>query len=157
MIEIQLSTNLQLSELTRSESAKRRGISNQPTEAHIENMKYLAEKVFQPIRDHFGVPIRISSGYRSAALNQAIKGSTTSFHSIGAAIDIDNDGTSITNKEIFDFIKDNLEYTELIWEFGNKDNPDWVHVAIVKGREKEKEVLEAYRVKGKALYRKYNG
>ena len=157
MKDIQLSTNLQLSELTRSESAKRRGISNQPTEAHIENMKYLAEKVFQPIRNHFGAPIRISSGYRSAALNKAIKGSTTSFHSIGAAIDIDNDGTSITNKQIFDFIKDNLEYTELIWEFGTKSNPDWVHVAIVKGREKEKETLEAYRVKGRTLYRKYNG
>jgi zinc D-Ala-D-Ala carboxypeptidase len=157
MKDIQLSTNLQLSELTRSESAKRRRISNQPTEAHIENMKYLAEKVFQPIRDHFGVPIRISSGYRSAALNKAIGGSQSSFHSLGCAIDIDNDGTSITNKEIFDFIKDNLEYTELIWEFGTKSNPDWVHVAIVKGREKEKETLEAYRVKGKTLYRKYNG
>jgi zinc D-Ala-D-Ala carboxypeptidase len=141
-MEIQLSKNLVLSEMTRSESAKRRGISNQPTKGHIENMKYLAEKVFQPIRDHFGVPIRISSGYRSAALNRAIGGSQTSFHSLGCAIDIDNENTSITNKEIFHFIKDNLEFTELIWEKGNDNEPSWVHVGIVKGREKEKEVLK---------------
>lgn len=151
-MDIQLSKNLMLSEVTRSESAKRRGINNQPTKEHLENLKYLAEKVFQPIREHFGVPIRISSGYRSKELNKAIKGSTTSFHSIGAAIDIDNDGTSITNAQIFNFIKENLDFTELIWEFGTKLNPAWVHVAILKGREKEKEILVATKRNGKDHY-----
>lgn len=147
-MDIQLSKNLMLSEVTRSESAKRRGINNQPTKEHLENLKYLAEKVFQPIRDHFGVPIRISSGYRSKELNKAIKGSTTSFHSTGNALDIDNDNTSITNAQIFNFIKDNLDFTELINEF----DYSWVHVAIVKGREKEKEILVATKRNGRDHY-----
>ena len=149
MKDIRLSKNLLLSECIRSESAKRRGVSNMPTPAHIENLKYVAEKIFQPVRDHFKVPIRISSGYRSRELNAIIGGSNTSFHSGGNALDLDNDNTSITNKQIFDFIRKNLEYTELINEF----NYAWVHVAIVKGREKEKETLEAYRVNGKTFYR----
>ena len=149
MKDIRLSKNLLLSECIRSESAKRRGVSNMPTPAHIENLKYVAEKIFQPVRDHFKVPIRISSGYRSRELNAIIGGSNTSFHATGNALDLDNDNTSITNKQIFDFIRKNLEYTELINEF----NYAWVHVAIVKGREKEKETLEAYRVNGKTFYR----
>jgi zinc D-Ala-D-Ala carboxypeptidase len=146
-----LSKNLTLAEMIRSESAKRKGISNAPTQPHIDNMKYLAEKVFQPIRDYFNVPIHISSGYRSKALNQAIGGSNASFHSLGAAIDIDMDGTSVTNKEIFDFIRKNLEFTELINEF----NYSWIHVAIVKGREDEKEVLVASKVNNKTIYNTY--
>jgi hypothetical protein len=137
-----LSTNLTLAEMVRSESAKRHNISNQPTPQHLENMRYLAEKIFQPIRDHFRFQILISSGYRSAALNKKIGGSNSSFHSKGCAIDIDNDNTLITNKQIFEFIKENLEFTELIWEKGSDTNPAWVHVAIVKGREKEKEILK---------------
>lgn len=137
-----LSKNLTLADMVRSESAKRHNISNQPTAQHLENMRYLAEKVFQPIRDHFGFKIYVSSGYRSAALNAKISGSNSSFHSKGCAIDIDNDNTLITNKQIFEFIKENLEFTELIWEKGSDTNPAWVHVAIVKGREKEKEILK---------------
>jgi hypothetical protein len=150
MKDIRLSKNLTLSEVIRSESAKRRGVSNMPTPAHIENLKYLAEKIFQPVRDHFKVPIRISSGYRSRELNAIIGGSQTSFHSLGCALDLDNDNTSITNKQIFDFIRENLEYTELINEF----NYSWIHVGIVKGREKEKEVLEAKKIKNKTVYLK---
>jgi hypothetical protein len=112
MKDIRLSKNLMLTEMTRSENAKRRGISNQATKEHIENMKILAEKVFQPIRDHFKVPIRISSGYRSRELNAIIGGSQTSQHSEGKAIDIDMDGTKITNKQIFDFIRNNLEFCD---------------------------------------------
>ena len=150
MKDIRLSKNLTLSEVIRSESAKRRGVSNMPTPAHIENLKYLAEKIFQPVRDHFKVPIRISSGYRSRELNAIIGGSQTSFHSLGCALDLDNDNTSITNKQIFDFIRENLEYTELINEF----DYSWIHVGIVKGREKEKEVLEAKKIKNKTVYLK---
>jgi uncharacterized protein YcbK (DUF882 family) len=94
---MQLSKNLALAEVMRSETAKRKGISNMPTPEHIENFKLLAEKVFQPIRDHFGKPIRISSGYRSKALNTAIGGALSSQHCSGEAIDIDMDGTDITN------------------------------------------------------------
>jgi zinc D-Ala-D-Ala carboxypeptidase len=102
---VKLSEHLSLSEVIRSESAKRNGISNMPTPEHIENFKILATKVFEPIREHFGVPIRISSGYRSAALNKCVGGSTTSQHSSGEAIDIDQDQTTITNKQVFDYIR----------------------------------------------------
>ena len=114
---MQLSKNLALAEVTRSETAKRKGISNMPTPEHIENFKLLAEKVFQPIREHFGVPIHISSGYRSKALNTAVGGSLSSQHCSGKAIDIDMDGTSVTNAQIFNFIKDNLNFDQLIAEF----------------------------------------
>ena len=155
---MQLSKNLALSEVTRSETAKRRGISNMPTPEHIENFKKLAENVFQPIRDHFGVPIRISSGYRSEALNKAIGGAgkmvngkyvPSSQHCTGEAIDIDMDGTSITNKQVFDYIKANLEFDQLIWEFGTDANPDWVHVSYESTGKQRKQILKAIK-KGSA-------
>lgn len=149
---MQLSKNLALAEVTRSETAKRKGISNMPTPEHIENFKLLAERVFQPIRDHFGVPIRISSGYRSAALNKAIGGAgktvngvyiPASQHCTGEAIDIDMDGTTVTNAQIFNFIKDNLEFDQLIWEFGTDTNPDWVHVSYESTGKQRKQMLKA--------------
>lgn len=146
---MQLSKNLSLAEVIRSETAKRKGISNMPTEAHIENFKLLAEKVFQPIREHFAVPIHISSGYRSKALNESIKGSSTSQHCSGEAIDIDMDGTDITNAQIFNYIKDNLEFDQLIWEFGTDTNPDWVHVSYESTGKQRKMILKAVK-KGNA-------
>jgi hypothetical protein len=149
---MELSKNLVLAEVTRSETAKRKGISNMPTPEHIENFKKLAENIFQPIRDHFGVPIRISSGYRSAALNKAIGGAgktvngvyiPSSQHCKGEAIDIDMDGTTITNKQVFDYIKDNLNFDQLIWEFGTSTNPDWVHVSYNSDGKQRKQVLKA--------------
>ena len=154
---MKLSKNLWLSEVIKSNTATRRGIDNSPTDLHIANLKYLAEKIFQPIREHFGCPIFVSSGYRSKALNEAIGGSQRSFHSHGMALDLDmdNKASKISNTDIFNFIKDNLEYTELIWEFGDEDKPDWVHVAIAKGRENEKNAKVAYRDNGKAKYMKW--
>ena len=154
---MKLSENLDLGELTRSESARRVGISNAPTTEHIENMKKLATNVFQPIREHFGVPIFISSGYRSKALNTKIGGSSTSQHSSGEAIDIDMDGSlsGVTNKEVFDFIKDNLEFDQLIWEFGSKNNPDWVHVSYESTGRQRKQVLKAVKVNGVTKYENY--
>ncbi len=142
---MQLSKHLSLAEVTRSETAKRKGISNQPTPEHLENFKLLAEKVFEPIRLHFGSPINISSGYRSLALNKAVGGSKTSQHCSGEAIDIDMDGSSngITNKMIFDFIKDNLQFDQLIWEMGNDSNPDWVHVSYESSGKQRKQILKA--------------
>jgi NADH dehydrogenase FAD-containing subunit len=149
---MQLSKNLSLAEVVRSESAKRNGISNNPTKEHLANLVSIALNVFQPIRDHFLVPIHISSGYRSAALNASIKGaSKTSQHSKGQALDIDMDNTKITNKQIFDFIKDNIEFDQLIWEFGTDKNPDWVHVSYAKGKNR-KQILKAVRRNGKTSY-----
>ena len=161
---MQLSKNLALAEVIRSETAKRKGISNMPTPEHIENFKLLAEKVFQPIRDHFGAPIRISSGYRSAALNKAIGGAgktvngvyiPSSQHCTGEAIDIDMDGTSITNAAIFNFIKDNLEFDQLIWEFGTDTNPDWVHVSYESTGKQRKQILKAKKSGSKTTYVPY--
>ncbi len=148
---MQLSKNLSLAEVLRSESAKRNNISNTPTKEHLANLVSIALNVFQPIRDHFLVPIHISSGYRSVALNKAVGGSNTSQHSKGQALDIDMDGTKITNKQIFDFIKDNIEFDQLIWEFGTDKNPDWVHVSYAKGKNR-KQILKAVRRNGKESY-----
>jgi hypothetical protein len=152
---MQLSKNLSLAEVTRSESAKRNGISNMPTPEHIENFKLLAEKVFQPIREHFAVPIHISSGYRSAALNKAIGGASSSQHCSGEAIDIDMDGTTITNAQVFNYIKDNLEFDQLIWEFGTDKNPDWVHVSYESKGKQRKQILKAYKAEGATKYKPY--
>jgi hypothetical protein len=150
---MKISTHLSLSEVTRSDSAKRHGIDNTPTAEHLENFKLLAEKVFEPIRAHFGVPIHISSGYRSKDLNAFIKGSASSQHCKGEAIDIDMDGSSngVTNKMIYDFIVSNLEWDQIIWEFGTDKNPDWVHVSYTKGKNR-KQKLKAVRSGGKTTY-----
>lgn len=155
---MKLSKNLSLNEVTTSKTALRLNIDNTPTEEHIENLKYLAENIFQPIREHFGVPIYVSSGYRSNELNTAIGGSHTSFHRHGMALDLDQDGRNkgVSNADVFYFIKENLPYTELIWEFGDETNPNWVHVALAKGRENEKETLVAYKLNGKTKYKPYH-
>lgn len=152
---MQLSKHLSLAEVTRSESAKRNGISNEPTAEHLNNFKLLAEKVFEPIREHFKVPIHISSGYRSLALNKKIGGSSSSQHCSGEAIDIDMDGTAITNAQVFNYIKDNLNFDQLIWEFGTTSNPDWVHVSYESTGKQRKQVLRAIKQGGKTAYTPY--
>ena len=154
---MQLSKHLSLAEVTRSDSAKRNGISNEPTAEHLENFKLLAEKVFEPIREHFKVPIHISSGYRSLALNKKIGGSLTSQHCSGEAIDIDMDGSAsgVTNKQVFDFIKQHLNFDQLIWEFGTASNPDWVHVSYESTGKQRKQVLRAIKQGGKTAYAPY--
>jgi hypothetical protein len=154
---MKLSLHLDLSEVVRSESAKRKGISNMPTPEHIANFKILAEKVFEPIREHFRCPIHISSGYRSKELNQAVGGSSSSQHCTGEAIDVDMDGTpnGVTNRMVFDYIKDNLEFDQLIYEFGDSNNPDWVHVSYESTGKQRKQILKAIRVNGKTSYTNY--
>ena len=150
---MKISPHLNLAELTRSETAKRNGIDNTPTAEHLENFKLLADKVFEPIREHFKTPIFISSGYRSKELNELIKGIATSQHCKGQAIDIDMDGGNgeVTNRMVFDFIKNKVDFDQLIWEFGTDFNPDWVHVSYVKGKNR-KQKLKAIRSGGKTSY-----
>jgi len=142
---MKLSKNLSLAEVVRSETAKRLNIDNNPTKEHLENLKAIAENVFQPIRDHFNCPIHVSSGYRSEDLNRAIRGSKMSLHMQGCALDLDMDFTNVSNTEVFNYIKDNLEFDTLIWEFNNEDgSPKWVHVSYIEGKNR-KQVIEAYR------------
>jgi hypothetical protein len=154
---MQISKHLSLAEVSRSETAKRRGINNTPNGEHLENFKKLAENIFEPIREHFGVPIHISSGYRSKELNSAIGGSSTSQHCQGEAIDIDMDGSKggVTNKMVFDFIKDNLVFDQMIWEFGTDKNPDWVHVSYESTGKQRKQILKAVKSGGKTSYIPY--
>jgi zinc D-Ala-D-Ala carboxypeptidase len=152
-----ISEHLELAEVIRSEQAKRMGVSNMPTAEHIENFKKLAENVFEKIRNNFRVPIHISSGYRSVELNRAIKGSSTSQHCKGEAIDIDMDGSSngVTNRMVFDYIIKSLDFDQLIWEFGTSENPDWVHVSYSASGNQRKQVLKAVRIDGKTTYQTY--
>jgi hypothetical protein len=153
-----ISEHLELSEVIRSEQAKRMGVSNMPTAEHIENFKKLAENVFEKIRSNFRVPIHISSGYRSIELNKAIKGSSSSQHCKGEAIDIDMDGSSngVTNKMVFDYILKDLDFDQLIWEYGNDNNPDWVHVSYSSTGKQRKQALKCTRVNGQPHYEPYH-
>jgi hypothetical protein len=148
-----ISKHLSLKEVTHSDYAAAHKINNIPNQAQLANLKLIAEKVFEPIREHFDKPIRVSSGYRSRVLNKAIGGATTSQHCNGEALDIDNKGGEILNAQIFYFIKDNLEFDQLIWEFGNSKEPSWVHVSYSKNNRKQ--ILKAKKVNGKSTYTKF--
>jgi putative chitinase len=143
---MQLSEHVTLAEVTKNKTATLNGLDNTPTPEHLENLKKVLENIFEPLRKgRGGNPIYISCGYRGAAVNAKTKGaSKTSFHCTGHALDLDADVFGkMTNKDIFYYIKDNLNYSELIWEHGTKENPDWVHVAFAEG-DSSKETLRAY-------------
>jgi hypothetical protein len=144
---MKLTAHFALAEFTRSESAKRHGVPNEPTPEHLKNLIVLCEKVLEPIRIKFG-PINISSGYRSKTLNHYIGGSLNSQHCEAKACDIDMDGMGgATNKEIFEYIKNELEFDQLINEF----NYAWVHVSYNLGKNR-RQVLDALKVNNKTVY-----
>lgn len=149
-----LSKNLSLAEVTKSATASRLGIKNKPDAWEIENLRAVAEHIFQPMRDSFGCPIFVSSGFRSEALNKAIGGSKRSQHIQGRALDLDADVFGVcSNADIFRYILNNLEFDQLIWEFGDENNPDWVHVSFVRDGLNRGRCLRACRDdKGKTYY-----
>ena len=148
---MKLSKNLTLGEATKSHTAIKYGISNKPSGEHLSNLIQIASKIFQPVRDHFQKPIIVSSGYRSQALNDIIGGASGSQHSKGEALDLDG---SVENFLIFEYIKNNLEFDQLIWEFGDDENPDWVHVSY-KSENNRGEVLQAVRQNGRVIYKRW--
>jgi len=148
-----ITKNLTLEELIHSDTAKAKGIDNSPTNEHLKYLIEIANNIFQPLRDGIGKPIRISSGYRSEKLNKAVGGSKTSQHNKGQALDLVAT-TGFTNKDIFDYIKKHLEFDQMIWEFGNNNNPDWVHVSYNKGKNR-KQILKALKKDGKTVYINY--
>ena len=135
-----------------STTAIRRGIDNTPSKEHLENMKLLAEKIFEPLRKWVGGPIRINSFYRGPELNKTIGGSSKSQHCKGQAMDIDDNGCHKTNAEMYAWIKDNVDFDQMIWEFGDDENPNWVHVSYVSPGENRNRCLKAYREDGKTKY-----
>ena len=153
-----ISKHITYDEATVSSKAKELKINNDPDSKQLINMKLLAENIFEKVREHFDTPIYISSFFRSSKLNTKLKGSSTSQHcaNVGAAMDIDADVyKGVTNSEIFNYILENLNFDQLIWEFGNDENPDWVHVSYVSDVLNRKEVLKAYKDKdNKTVYKK---
>ena len=146
-----LTANFSLHELTKSETALRLDLDNTPNEADIEALRLLCEKVLQPVRDHFGKGVKVNSGFRASAVNQAAGGSKTSDHCLGQAADIEIPG--VANAELAQWIMDNLEYTQLILEFYTPGIPDsgWVHVSYDPSNLKMQE-LTATKVAGKTTY-----
>ena len=153
---MQLSEHRTLAEVTKSQTATRLGIDNDPDAHQLAALKAIAEHIFEPVRNHFGVPIGISSGLRSKALNQAIGGSSRSQHCHGQALDIDADiYGGITNADIFHYIKNNLDFDQMIWEFGDDNNPAWVHVSFVDDDTNRGQTLRAIKENGKTKYIRY--
>lgn len=142
-----ISEHISYTEAVKSATALNKGIDNTPDEATIKRMKLVAEKVFEPLRNHFGVPIIITSFYRSPALNKAVGGSKSSDHIKGCAMDIDADVLGmVSNRQLFNYIKDNLQFDQLIWEHGDDKEPAWVHVSYEESGNKC-QVLQTYKEK----------
>jgi len=148
-----ISEHVSLKEGIKSRTATRLNIDNVPRDLDLINMKTIAEKVFEPLRDFVGGPISINSFYRSPKLNSAIGGSTSSQHCIGCAIDIDDTYGYKTNAEMFEYIKCNLDYDQMIWEFGDDNNPDWVHVSYITEDTNRRRCLKAYKENSKTKYK----
>ena len=147
-----ISKHISYKEGVHSITAIRKGIDNEPNEEQLANMKLVAEKVFEPLRVFINGPIKVNSFFRSPDLNKAIGGSTKSQHCKGQAIDIDDTYGKATNAEMYWWIKENLDFDQMIWEFGNNDNPDWVHVSYVSPDKNRNRCLKAYRDDGKTKY-----
>ena len=141
---MKLSANFSLSELTKSQTATRKGIDNTPSPEHQENLRLLCEAVLQPVREHFGQVVTVSSGYRSPELCVAIGSSTKSQHASGWAADFEIFGVS--NKALADYINETLHYDQLILEYWNESDPNsgWVHCSFSKGKNR-KQYLKAYK------------
>jgi hypothetical protein len=155
-----ISEHITYREATKSSTAIRKGLDNTPNMEELSNMELIAEKIFEPLRDHANGPIKINSFFRSQSLNKAIGGASkngiqTSQHCKGQAIDLDDQYGYLTNAQMFHYIKNNLNFDKIIWEFGNDTNPDWVHVSYVNEQKNRNEVLVAYREKGKTKYKYY--
>jgi zinc D-Ala-D-Ala carboxypeptidase len=148
-----ISKHISDKEATKSITALRLGIDNTPNGTAYNNMKTLAANVFEPLREWVGGPIKITSMYRSPELCDALgSNGRTSQHTKGQAIDIDDIYGHKTNAEMFEYVKNNLEFDQLIWEFGNEDNPDWLHISYVDLEKNRKRILKAVRDQGKVKY-----
>ena len=147
-----ISKHVSWKEGTYSRTGERLDLDNTPNEEQLNCMKAIAENIFEPLREWVGGPVKINSFFRGEPVNTAIGGSTRSQHMKGQAIDIDDTFKHKTNAEMFHFIKDNLDFDQLIWEFGTDDNPNWVHVSYVTHRDNRKKLTIAKKINGKTKY-----
>ena len=152
---MRISEHISYKEGVKSNTATRLGIDNTPGEYEIGNMELIAERIFEPLRAWVGGPVKINSFYRNKELNLAIGGSQRSQHCEGRAIDLDDTFGYKTNAEMFHYIKENLNFDQMIWEFGSDKNPDWVHISYVSEDQNRNRCLIAYKEKGKTKYKLY--
>ena len=148
-----ISKHISYKEGVYSITALRLGLKNDPSDVHLANMRLISEKVFEPLRMHVGGPIKINSFYRGPELNKAIGGSRKSQHCNGQAMDIDDTYGVMSNATMYNWIKNHEGFDQLIWEFGDENNPDWVHVSYVNPGDNRNRCLRAEKTNGKTTYR----
>ena len=147
-----ISEHISYKEGVYSITATRLGVDNTPNDEQLDNMELVAEKVFEPLREWVSGPIKINSFFRGLPLNTAIGGAKKSQHMEGRAMDIDDNYGHATNAEMYHWIKEHLDFDQMIWEFGDDDNPNWIHVSYVSSKENRNRCLKAYKDKGKTKY-----
>jgi len=150
---MRISKHISLREATHSATAKRRGIENTPNEEQLDAMYKVAEFIFEPLRLYVGGAIKINSFFRSPKVNKAIGGVSSSQHCKGQAIDIDDVFGYKTNAEMYNWIKENLDFDQMIWEFGTDMNPNWVHISYVSEEDNRNRCLKAYKDDRKTKYK----
>ena len=148
-----ISKHISYKEGVYSNTAIRKGIDNTPNTEQKANMEKIAQNIFEPLRQWVGGPIKINSFFRCPELNKAIGGSSKSQHCKGQAIDIDDTFGVVSNADMYTWIKENLDFDQMIWEFGDDDNPNWVHISYVSNEENRNRCLKAYRDDGKTKYK----
>ena len=150
---MKISKNITYAEAIHSSTAKRESIDNTPSPTQIEAMKLLAEKIFQPLRKWVDGPIKINSFFRSAALNGKIGGASSSQHCKGQAMDIDDVYGCKSNAEMYHWIKENLNFDQMIWEFGTDTQPNWIHISYVSDEDNRNKCLKAYKEHNQNKYK----
>jgi hypothetical protein len=147
-----ISEHISYKEATHSATALRRDLDNTPNDEQLKCMEEVAENLFEPLREWVGGPIKVNSFFRGEPVNTAIGGSRRSQHMKGQAIDIDDTFGYKTNAEMYHYIKDNLDFDQMIWEFGDDKNPNWIHISWVSHRPNRKKLTIAKKVNGKTKY-----
>ena len=150
---MKISDHITYAEAIHSNTAKRKGIDNTPNQTQVDAMKLLSEKIFEPLREFVKGPIKVNSFFRSMALNEAIGGVASSQHCKGQAIDIDDVYGYKTNAEMYKWLKENLDFDQMIWEFGTDMQPNWIHISYVSEEENRNKCLKAYKEHNRTKYK----
>ena len=150
---MKISDHITYAEAIHSNTAKRKQIDNTPNQTQVDAMKLLSEKIFEPLRKWVGGPIKVNSFFRSVALNEAIGGVASSQHCKGQAIDIDDVYGYKSNAEMYKWVKENLDFDQMIWEFGTDMQPNWIHISYVSEESNRNKCLKAYKEDRRTKYK----
>jgi len=150
---MKISDHITYAEAIHSNTAKRKSIDNTPSQTQVDAMKLLAEKIFEPLRKWVGGPIKVNSFFRSIVLNEKIGGVASSQHCKGQAIDIDDVYGYKSNAEMYKWVKENLDFDQMIWEFGTDMQPNWVHLSYISKEENRNKCLKAYKEDRRTKYK----